>query len=73
MIAKLERSQSNGQQNNDKHRTPTTNGKNTKQQINNHGTTALERTAALTTGGLNTFYWYQILALDSVVVKTQNC
>ena len=24
-------------------------------------------------GGLNTFYWYQILALDAVVFKTQNC
>ena len=24
-------------------------------------------------GGLNAFYWYQILALDSVVVKAQNC
>ena len=23
--------------------------------------------------GLNAFYWYQIFALDSVVVKTQNC
>ena len=33
MIAKLERTQSYAQQNKDKHRTPTTNGKNTKQQI----------------------------------------
>ena len=24
-------------------------------------------------GGLNVFYWYQIFALDSVGVKTQNC
>ena len=24
-------------------------------------------------GGLNAFYWRQIFALDSVVVKTQNC
>ena len=31
MIAKLEKTQSNAQQNNDKLRTPTTNGKNTKQ------------------------------------------
>ena len=32
MIVKLERTQSNAQQNKDKHRTPTTNGKHTKQQ-----------------------------------------
>ena len=44
MIAKLERTQSNEQQNKDKHRTSTTNGKHTKQQINNNITTALERT-----------------------------
>ena len=44
MIAKLERTQSNAQQN--KYRTPTVNGKHTKQQINNNRTTALERTAA---------------------------
>ena len=24
-------------------------------------------------GGLNAFYWYQIFAQDSVVVKAQNC
>ena len=33
--------------------------------------TALERTAALATGGLNAFYWYQIFALDSAVVEVQ--
>ena len=43
MIAKLERTQSNAQQNKDKHRISTTNGKHTKQQINNNRTTALER------------------------------
>ena len=32
MIAKLERTRSNAQQNKDKHRTPRTNGKHTKQQ-----------------------------------------
>ena len=43
MIVKLERTQSNAQQN----KPPTTNGKRIKQQINNNNrTTALERTAA---------------------------
>ena len=48
MIAKLERTQSNinAQQNKDKHRIPKTNGMHTEQQINNNRTTALERTAA---------------------------
>ena len=47
MIAKQERTPNNAQHNNDKHGTPTTNGKHTKQQINNNNrTTALECTAA---------------------------
>ena len=46
IFAKLERKKSNAQQNKDKHRTPTTNGKHTKQQINNNNTTALKRSAA---------------------------
>ena len=46
MIAQLERTQSNAQQNRDKHRTPTINGKHTKQRINNNRTTPLEQTAA---------------------------
>ena len=45
-IAKLERTQSNAQQNKDKHRTPTTHWKHINQQINNNKTTALQRTAA---------------------------
>ena len=76
MIANLERTQSNTQQNEDKHSTPTNNGKHTKQQINNNRTTSFELTAAQTTsggGGLNAFYWYQIFALDSVAVQTKNC
>ena len=32
-----------------------------------------ERPAAQATGGPNAPYWHQIFALDSVVVKTQNC
>ena len=51
MIAKLERTQSNAQQNIDKDRTPTTNVKRTKQHANNNRTTALEWTAAQVTGG----------------------
>ena len=46
MIAKLERTQSNAQQNKDKHRTPITNGKHTQQRIKNNRITALEGTAA---------------------------
>ena len=46
MIAKLEKTQSNAQQNKDKHRTATPKRKHTKQQINNNRTTSLERTAA---------------------------
>ena len=56
-----------------KHRTITEshNGSNNKQQVNNNRTTAFKRTAALATGGLNAFYWYQIFALDSSVVEVQ--
>ena len=46
MIAKSEWTQTNAQQNQYKHRTPTNNGKHIKQRINNNRTTALERTAA---------------------------
>ena len=56
-----------------KHRTITDshNGSNNKQKVHNNRTTALERTAAYATGGLNAFYWYQIFALDSAVVEVQ--
>ena len=48
------------------------NGSNSKQQVNTR-TTALERTAAYATGGgdLNAFYWYQIFAIASALVKVQ--
>ena len=39
----------------------------------NNRTTALERISAPVTGGLKYIYWYQIFALDYVVVKTQTC
>ena len=40
--------------------------------ININRTTALELTAAQATGGLNTFYWYQIFAIIvSAVVEAQ--
>ena len=42
--------------------------------IKNNSTTALEWTAAKATGGgggLNVFYWYQIIAIDSAVVEAQ--
>ena len=55
------------------------NGSKNKQKVNNNRrTTALELTAAWATGvrgggggGLDTFYWYQIFALDSAVVEIQ--
>ena len=46
------------------------NGSNTKQKVNNNRTTALEQQPK-PLGGLNAFYWYQIFALDSVVVEVQ--
>ena len=51
--------------------TESQNGSNKQQRINNNRTTALERTAAETTGGLYAFYWYQTFTLDSAVVDTQ--
>ena len=54
-----------------KHRAITNNGSNNKQYTNNNIITALERTAAEATGGLNAFKWYQLFAIDSVVVKEQ--
>ena len=39
--------------------------------INNIRTNATEWTAAKANEGLNAFYWYQIFALDSVVVEAQ--
>ena len=47
-------------------------GSNTKLS-NNNLTTVLERTSAEVTDGLRAFYWRQIFALDSAVVKTQSC
>ena len=57
------------------------NGSIKQQRIKNSRTAAIERTAAYANGvgggggwgrGLNAFYWYQIFALDSSVVKSQN-
>ena len=44
-------------------------------KVNNNRTIALERTADQATGGgggLNALYWYQIFAIDSAIVNTQN-
>ena len=62
MIAKLEWTQSNAQQNIEQLQNHT---------INNNRTTTLEWTAAKVTWGLNAFYWYHIFALDSAVVEAQ--
>ena len=40
------------------------------QQQQNH---CLRMDSGLSHWGLKCFYWYQIVALDSVVIKTQNC
>ena len=66
MIAKLEWTQSNAQQNVEQlQNSPMA------VTINNKRTTALERTAAKATGGLNAFYWYQIYTIESAVVEVQ--
>ena len=75
VIAKLEWTQSKAQQNiiNDSH-----NESNNQQWINKNWTTSLEQATAKATrsvcvrgGGLNTFYLYQIFALDSAVIDAQ--
>ena len=53
-----------------KHRTPTNNGRNTKQLINNNRT---DSSSLKATVDLNVFYWRQIFELDSDFIKTQNC
>ena len=55
-----------------KYRTTTNKGSKPKQEINNYRTTALEREKPKPLGGLNVFYWYQAVALDSVTAKAQN-
>ena len=47
------------------------NGSNNKQKVNNNRTTALERTAAQATGGLNALHWYQIFAPDPATAEVQ--
>ena len=46
-------------------------GNNNQQRINNSRGTTLEWTAAKATGGLNSFCWYQIVALDHIFVEAQ--
>ena len=69
MIAKLEWTQSNAQQNMEQLQNPTMGVTINNESIFNNRTTALERKAAKASGGLNVFYWYQIFALDSAVVE----
>ena len=63
MIAKLQWTQGNAQQNIEQLQNPTMGV-----TINNR-TTTLERTAAKATGGFKAFYCYQIIALNSAVVE----
>ena len=66
-MTKLERTQSNVQQNKEQLHNPTMG------LTNNNRTTALGRTAVKATGGLNSFYWYQIFALESAVIEARKC
>ena len=70
MIAILGWTLSNVQQ---KHRTVTAshNGSNNKQKSQQQQNHRLKTDSSLSHRGLNTFYWYQILALDSAVVDVQ--
>ena len=68
MIAKLEKTQINAQQNNEQTQNPN-NGSNNKQRINSNRTTTLDN--SLSHEGLNSFYWYLNFALGCAVVKTQ--
>ena len=72
MVAKLEWTQSNAHQN-IKTITESHNGSNNQQRINNNRTTALERTTAKATGGLNALHWYQIFALYFPSLKHKKC
>ena len=65
MIAKLEWTESNAQQN--RTITESHNGNNNQQQQNHR----LRTNAAKDSTGLNAFYWYKIFALDSAVVEAQ--
>ena len=70
MIAKLEWTQSNAQENlssNGSH-----NGSNNQQRIINNSIIAFERAAPKPQGDLNAFYWYQIFTLDPAVLEAQN-
>ena len=71
MIAKPERTRSTAQQNMKNTEPPPCEQLLRIKTINNNRTTALELTAAQTTGVLNAVYRYQIFALDSVVAKSQ--
>ena len=68
MIAKLDGHKVLNNKTRTKHRPPQTMGATINQQQQNH---RLRTDSSQTSGGLNEFYWYQIFALDSVVVKTQ--
>ena len=61
MIAKLEWTQSNAQQNKEQF-TESQYGNNNQHRINNNRATASEQTAVKATQSQNTLYWHQILA-----------
>ena len=71
MIAILEWTQKNVQQNIEQLQTPTMGVTINNQQQQNH---RLRTDSSLShRGGLNAFYRYQIFALDSAVVEVQEC
>ena len=71
MIAKLDLTQSNTKQNIEQLQNPTM-----RVTINNESLTTepppSNEQQPKPLGGFNTFYWYQIFALDSAVVEAQN-
>ena len=69
MNAKIEKIQRNAYQNEDKHRTPTKNGKYTIQYSNNNRTTTLEGTLPKPPEVLTVFYERQIFVLDSIHIE----
>ena len=76
MVAKIEWTQSNAQQNIEQLQNPTMRVRINNLTTTTDLTTALERTSAIATvvgggGGLNASYWYQTFALDFAVVDAQ--
>ena len=71
MIAKLEWTQSNAQQEKTNYRIPQWEKQSTTNQQQQNHRLRTDNSQSHWRGGLNAFYWYQIFALDSAVVEAQ--